>query len=87
MSEELVERRPLSKPNPAQEEKRSKKKHKSNATGGARSEDRPLLDSIRRPAPIIQEETTALGKRKQPNRAAKAKRPNQGDGLGAANAR
>ncbi|MED6145045.1 hypothetical protein PIB30_021402 [Stylosanthes scabra] len=33
MSKELVVRRPLSKPNPAQQEKRSKKKHESNATG------------------------------------------------------
>ncbi|MED6185495.1 hypothetical protein PIB30_057643 [Stylosanthes scabra] len=74
MSEELVERRPLSKPNPAQQEKRSKKKHESNATGGARSVDRPLVDSIRRPAPIMHQETAALGKRKQPDRAAKAKR-------------
>ncbi|MED6145044.1 hypothetical protein PIB30_021401 [Stylosanthes scabra] len=34
----------------------------------------------------MQQETAALGKRKQPDRAAKAKRPNQGNGLGAANA-
>ncbi|MED6145838.1 hypothetical protein PIB30_028824 [Stylosanthes scabra] len=74
MSEELVERRPLSKPNPAQQEKRSKKKHESNATGGARSDDRPLVDSIRRPAPIMHQETAALGKRKQPDRAEKGKK-------------
>ncbi|MED6220982.1 hypothetical protein PIB30_050040 [Stylosanthes scabra] len=52
---------------------------------GARSEDHPLVESIKRPAPIMHQETAALGKRKQPDRAAKAKRPNQGDGLGAAN--
>ncbi|MED6144777.1 hypothetical protein PIB30_018625 [Stylosanthes scabra] len=86
MSEELIERRPLSNPNPAQQERRNKKKHESNAIGGARSEDRPLVDSIRRPAPIIHQETTALDKRKQPDRAAKAKRPDQDNGLGASNA-
>ncbi|MED6161546.1 hypothetical protein PIB30_061798, partial [Stylosanthes scabra] len=72
MSEELVERRPLSKPNPAQQGKRSKKKLELNATLGVRSEDRPLVESIRRPAPIMQQETIALGKRKQPGRAADA---------------
>ncbi|MED6221520.1 hypothetical protein PIB30_055617, partial [Stylosanthes scabra] len=65
MSEELVERRALSNPIPAQQERRSKKKQDSSAAGGPRSEGRPLVER-------------ALGKRKQPDRAAKSKNPNQG---------
>ncbi|MED6168675.1 hypothetical protein PIB30_013657 [Stylosanthes scabra] len=68
MSEELVERRAFPNPTPAQQERRSKKKQDSSATGGLRSEDRPLVEK-------------ALGKRKQPDRAAKSKNPNQGKPL------
>ncbi|MED6219439.1 hypothetical protein PIB30_035842 [Stylosanthes scabra] len=62
---ELVERRPLPNPTPAQGERRSNKKQDSSATGGLRSEGPPLVER-------------AFGKRKQPDRAAKSKNPNEG---------
>ncbi|MED6107071.1 hypothetical protein PIB30_010518 [Stylosanthes scabra] len=64
-SEELVERGLLLDPTPAQGERRSKKKQDSTAIGGLRNEAPPLVER-------------ALGKRKQPERAAKSKHPNQG---------
>ncbi|MED6207127.1 hypothetical protein PIB30_033043, partial [Stylosanthes scabra] len=64
-SEELVERRPLPDPTPAQGERRINKKQDSSATGALRSEGPPLVER-------------AIGKRKQPDRAAKSKNPNQG---------
>ncbi|MED6208056.1 hypothetical protein PIB30_041448 [Stylosanthes scabra] len=64
-SEEQVERRLLPEPTPAQGERRSKKKQDSNAIGGLRSEAPPLVEG-------------ALGKRKQTERTAKSKNPNQG---------
>ncbi|MED6157912.1 hypothetical protein PIB30_027841 [Stylosanthes scabra] len=68
MSEELVERRTLPNPTPAQQERRSKNKQDSSAASGLRSQSRPLVER-------------ALGKRKQPDRAAKSKNPNQGKPL------
>ncbi|MED6119297.1 hypothetical protein PIB30_010539 [Stylosanthes scabra] len=68
MSEELVEKRALPNPTPAQQKRRSKKKQDSSATGGLRSEGRPLMERV-------------LGKRKQLDRAAKFKNPNQGKPL------
>ncbi|MED6120112.1 hypothetical protein PIB30_017933 [Stylosanthes scabra] len=90
MSKELVERRALSKPTPAQQEKRSKKKHKSSASGVVRSEDCPLIQSIRRPALIMQAEQPLQPRPQthpQPQReraAKKARKPTHDDRVGRA---
>ncbi|MED6174751.1 hypothetical protein PIB30_071986 [Stylosanthes scabra] len=51
-----------------------------------RTDDRPFAESIKRQANKMQQEAGALGKRKQPDKAVKSKKPTQVDGLGTANA-
>ncbi|MED6131655.1 hypothetical protein PIB30_011506 [Stylosanthes scabra] len=63
MSEEMVQRRPLANPSPALQERRSKKRQEPIDSGVQRNDERNIPQG-----------TGALGKRKQPERAAKAKR-------------
>ncbi|MED6121497.1 hypothetical protein PIB30_030804, partial [Stylosanthes scabra] len=85
MSEELVQRRPLSNPSLVLQERRSKKRQEPVASGVQRTEDRPLAESNIPPTNIVQQGTGALGKRKHRERATKAKKGTQGLGVGPAN--
>ncbi|MED6171238.1 hypothetical protein PIB30_038957 [Stylosanthes scabra] len=64
MSEEMVQRRPFANPSPALQERRSKKRQEEPIDLGVQRNDESN----------IPQGTGVLGKRKQPERAAKAKR-------------